>query len=108
MSAMNGFELKACAGGFLVTGRLDFDSAPLLWQERARLLAEAGSGSLDLDLSELEQADSAGLACLLNLHGEFRRAGKRLWLRQVPGQLRDMARVSGVDDILPFAESAAI
>ncbi|MBI2381557.1 MAG: STAS domain-containing protein [Gammaproteobacteria bacterium] len=105
MSGANGFQLEARTGGFLLRGRLDFDSAPLLWQERERLLAQGDS--LDLDLSELEQANSAGLACLLNLHGAFLHAGKRLVLSQVPGQLRDMARVSGVDDILPFAENAA-
>lgn len=97
---MDQFELIARDGGYALRGRLGFETVSALWDRRASLLANGSA--LVLDLAELEQADSAGLACLLNLHGEFLKAGKRLSLAHVPAQLRDIARVSGIEAILPL------
>lgn len=99
---MSEFELVKDGEHHRLRGRLSFASAADLWARRAEVLN--GSGPVVLDLSELQQSDSAGLACLVNLHGEALRQHRELRLIQVPAQLMDMARVSGVDGILLLAE----
>lgn len=85
-------------------GQLDFETAPEVWQMRDQLLA--GEGDRSVDLAGLDHCDSGGLALLINLHGEFLRRKRQLRLTRVPAQLMDLARVSGVDGILPFAPDA--
>lgn len=99
MSASD-FELSREDGVYRLRGRLGAEAATGLWERRAELLK--GSGTLILDLGELKQCDSAGLALLVNLLGETRRLTRELRLVRVPAQLLDLARVSGVDEILPL------
>lgn len=90
-------------GLFRLSGELTFDTVPELLKEGARLLASAAE--LRIDLSGVRRADSAGLALLAEW---LREAGqRRLTLRylNVPAQLHNLARVSGLDQVLPF-ESA--
>lgn len=53
-----------------------------------------------LDLSDLTQVDSAGLACLLAVLGEASVAGRELRLAHAPDDMRTLAQVCGVDHLL--------
>lgn len=53
------------------------------------------------DLGEVERVDSAGLAWLINAIRDGRHAGVSITLRDVPEKLRQLAKISDVDDFLP-------
>jgi phospholipid transport system transporter-binding protein len=82
-----------------LSGQLDKDNAHLLWEARESLLSKGGC----LDLSGLDRTDSAGLAALVALLAWAHRNSLSVELASPSPQLLALARVSGVQDILPFA-----
>lgn len=84
-----------------VEGELSFVTVPALQQQAAGLFESARE--LDVDLSGVERADSAGLALLIEWMREARRRDKALRLLNMPAQMLAIARVSSLDEILPLA-----
>lgn len=98
-------ELKADVsrpGCFLVSGELVFATVPELLEQGRHLLATGDA--IELDFNGVAKADSAGLALMV----EWMRAAQRrrvdIVFRNIPEQILTMARVSGVDTILPLAD----
>ena len=77
----------------------------------ARALLERGSAlfgtqpQVELDLSGVTHADSAGLAVLLTWLERARRNGQALRYTSIPPQLRGIARISGVEEMLAAAQA---
>lgn len=71
------------------------------WQEpgRAALL----EGNLVFDLSGVTETDSAALACIFDLLRVARARGRSLRLTGLSGDLRNLASVYGVAELLPEA-----
>ncbi len=87
------------SGMFALTGTAGFATATaLLAQGRTLFLPCA---SIDLDLAGVQSIDSAGLALLLCWLADARSQGKVLRLRNLPAQLRAIARISDVESMLP-------
>jgi phospholipid transport system transporter-binding protein len=84
-----------------VSGRLGFheaaDAAPR-WREVC-----AENTDVTLDISGLEQVDSATLAVLLDWAAQARRIGSRLRLAGVPEDLTALAHLSGTEAMLGLA-----
>ncbi len=87
-------------GVLRLEGELSFETVPALW--RAVPFPPAGSGPVVLDLAGVVRTDSAGLALLVEWLRAARRAGRELRLRAMPAQMLAIARVSGLDRILPL------
>ncbi|MGE0371222.1 MAG: lipid asymmetry maintenance protein MlaB [Gammaproteobacteria bacterium] len=83
-----------------VSGELNFATVPALLERGAALLA-AGGGRIRLDLGGVTRADSAGLALLIEWLRLARSRRASLEIVNMPAQLRAIARVSGLDGILP-------
>jgi phospholipid transport system transporter-binding protein len=88
----------AGAGRFELSGDVGFADA-------ARLLAEgdaafAGLDRVEVDLSRVARADSAGLALLLEWSIAARAAGRSLSYGNVPPALASLAGISEVADLL--------
>lgn len=66
--------------------------------ERSDALLQTGS----LDLAPVQQADSAGIALLLELTRRAQTLGKPLVLRGATPQLRELSAFFGVDSLLAF------
>lgn len=100
---MTDVELKAGdgQGRFALHGSLNADSVPALWQQAGG--AFQGARELDIDLSAVERADSAGLALLVEWTRQARQNGQRIRFLNLPEQLLAIARVSGLDTMLPFS-----
>ncbi len=80
-----------------------------------RMLAQAvqrddGGQRLVIDASGLERFDSSALAVLLESARVAEAWGKRLELYRLPAHLAELARLYGIDELLPAAseEAAAI
>ncbi|MBV1875674.1 MAG: STAS domain-containing protein [Cycloclasticus sp.] len=62
----------------------------------------AGQGDLVFNLAGVEKADSAGLALLVEWMVMAERSGRAICFQEMPKQMLDIARVSGLDEILPI------
>ncbi len=89
-------------GVVVLTGELTFQTVPgLLSQEQA--LVAAGGDALKIDLAGVVRGDSAGLALLVAWLRAARKQRRQIQFLNVPPQLREMARVSGLERLLPLS-----
>lgn len=89
------------SGDWLLEGELDFFSVPdVLTQARA---CRPDDGSIRVDLKGVSRADSAGLALLLEWLRRAERHGCDISFVNVPEQLMSIARVCGLEGILPLS-----
>lgn len=88
-------------GRFMLSGHLGFESAARALEESRHLFA--GHKKLQLDLSGVESADSAGLALLVEWTGWAKREKRKLSFTNTPPQAIALAKISEVDEILPLA-----
>jgi len=85
-------------GRLELSGVLDFDSVSQLWPA---LRAYLGQGEvLVLSLAGVEQANSAALVLLLEAREQAQACGRELRLESIPDNLRELAELSGVRDLL--------
>ena len=86
------------AGRYALSGKLDFATVTsLLAQGRALLMSEAG---IEMDLSGVTHADSAGLALLIEWLRQAKLQSRQLRYLNLPAQLQSLASISDVDDLL--------
>ena len=96
---MSTCSIDAAAPGRLrVRGELDFDSAPAALSRGLELLGDAQD--CEIDLSGLSSGDSAGLAVLIEWVASARRRGATLRYTGVPAQMRAIARISALEELL--------
>ena len=86
-------------------GELDLATAPLL----VSILDQhaMGSETLALDLSDLSFCDLVGLTTLERAQQRLRRRGCRMTVQGIPGQLRRLLAVDGVNSTLAFNRKSA-
>lgn len=80
-------------------GNLTYDTVPDLFKRNSRAI----SGSVILNLSQVERVDSAGLALLVEWSCQARERGEKLVLKNVPDQLKSLIDASGLREILPIS-----
>lgn len=84
---------------YKVTGELDFSTVPRLYADAAWIAAGEAS-NLTIDLGGVTRADSAGLSLLLSWMRRAHASQRLLIFTHVPNQLLNIARVSGVAELL--------
>jgi len=92
-------------GRYALSGELTFATVPRLWRSGNHGFGD--EKSVRLDLQGITRVDSAGIALLIEFTRSVRRAGGDLLLENPSRQLLDIATVSGLDQVLPFAASQA-
>jgi phospholipid transport system transporter-binding protein len=85
---------------YSVSGAMTFATAARLHATGLAALGASTEPRLVLDCSAVGAADSAGLAVLVDWLAWARASGRQLDLRDVPGKLLDIARISEVDELL--------
>jgi phospholipid transport system transporter-binding protein len=93
----------AGAGRFRVSGVLDADTAGDLLKASHEPFASAPA--LEVDLAGVTQADSAGLALLIEWVRIAKEARRTIRFENVPDQIVALARISEVEDLL-FSHTA--
>ncbi|MGH2917599.1 MAG: STAS domain-containing protein [Solirubrobacteraceae bacterium] len=84
-------------------GELDLATAGAVERELERV--EAGDAeAIVLDLSGLTFISSTGIALLLGAHSRSRGDSDRLALLRGPASVQRVFELTGVDDLLPFAD----
>ena len=98
---MSSAQLKKVDGGKIeVLGTLGFGQVTDLLQ--ASKVFFEGQEALVFDLSAVDKTDSAGLALLVEWMVMAERSGQVISFQRIPKQMLDIARVSGLDEILPI------
>lgn len=91
-------------GDIIVHGNLDRETLSTnLWQ---RLSSQQQStlkslGTCNVDLSDVERVDSAGLAWLINAVRDTNQNGVSMVIKHMPEKLHKLATISNVDGFLP-------
>jgi phospholipid transport system transporter-binding protein len=88
----------------VLQGELSRSTIPAMWQKRQQWLQGAiSNATLNIDLAGVERVDSAGVAMLLRLKGALQQQQCDLVIVASNPQLRAIAAVSGVTDILQLS-----
>jgi phospholipid transport system transporter-binding protein len=96
---MGSFGIKATAPGRLEAhGAMSFESAASALQSGLALIPS--SQACTIDLSRVTEADSAGLAVLVEWIATARKRGTTIHYEGMPSQLLAFARISDLDDLL--------
>lgn len=85
-------------GRFALNADLTFETVTSILDESKRLFA--AHEHIDVDMSEVQQADSAGLALLLEWLSWAQNAGRRIEYRNIPAPIAAIARISEVEALL--------
>lgn len=85
-----------------VDGRLTFETVTGLLRDSGEAFG-GGSGPLEIDLSGVEHADSAGIALLIEWLRRARKADREVHYRHMPRQMAEIARISDLERFLPGA-----
>jgi len=95
---MNSAQLQKVDDNRLrVSGELSMATVPaLLAQNSLRDMR----GDIAVDLQDVERADSAGVALLIEWQRAARRQQQNICFQNIPSQMLSIARLSGVDELL--------
>ena len=86
---------------FVIKGELNMQTVPALAESARAMLAQA-KGELNLDLSGVSRADSAGLVLLIDLQRLARQHHFTIGFSHLPEQLSQIMRLSELHEILPI------
>ncbi|MCG4451966.1 STAS domain-containing protein [Pseudomonas sp. MMS21-TM103] len=96
--------VEQSSGLFQLSGVLDYLSGPLLREQGGRLIAASQAASCVIDCGAVDKSSSVGLSLLLAFMRDAQAAGKGLVVRGLPEDMREIASVSGLMDVLPLEE----
>jgi len=105
MTGVNGL-VAGTDGGFSVVGAITIDHVPQVLGAGLSLLATAGAGDVDIDLSGLRDFDSAALGVFFEWQRSLAGHGTRLRYHNLPHKLETLASIYGVDTLLGQAPRA--
>ena len=104
--ASESFEFEALGGGrFAIRGAFGFKTVTAILERSRQLFDDVAV--IKVDFSGVSDADSAGLALLLEWVSWARSARREMRFFEIPSQIRAVAEISEVDGILHAAESLA-
>jgi phospholipid transport system transporter-binding protein len=99
-------KLEALGDGrFKVYGALNAETATDLLKRSEAAFKDAGS--LEIDLANVPEGDSAGLALLIEWLRLARQRQQRVHFKNVPAQIAALARISEVESLLNGNNGAA-
>ena len=84
------------------SGRIDFDNAPEICQRGLDYLHQCSEQSLRVDLSDLEWSNSILFSILLRWLQASEERGIRMEITAITPHLSDLARLSGLESVLPL------
>lgn len=92
---------KADDGRLRVSGELSMNTVPELLKQGH--LQGGSDGDIHVDLRDVERADSAGVALLIEWQRAANRQQRTIRFQNIPSQMLAIARLSGVDELLSLS-----
>lgn len=96
---------KQSEGIYAIDGELNMQTVPAVSIEFRNLLAKTEGETFTLDLTSVTRSDSAGVALLVEVMQLAKAAKLTLLFSNLPQQMKDIAGISGLLDILPISEN---
>jgi len=93
---------QGAAGELLLVGVLDYRTAPALREAGRQLISQNAAAALSLSCAQVEKSSSVGVSLLLAFMRDALAANKSLVLRDLPADMRQIAEVSGLLELLPL------
>jgi phospholipid transport system transporter-binding protein len=93
---------QGSAGELLLAGVIDYRSGPALREAGGKLIGESTESVLSINCTGVEKSSSVGLSLLLAFMRDASAASKSLEIRDLPADMRDIAEVSGLLELLPL------
>lgn len=87
-------------GVLRLAGVLDYRSGPALRKQGKALIAASREQRLVLDCSAVSKSSSVGLSLLLAFMRDAQAAGKAWEVRGMPADMREIAEVYDLDEVL--------
>ena len=81
---------------------LDYRTGPGVREQGGRLIAASNANSLLVDCSAVDESSSVGLSLLLAFMRDAGKAGKTLQVRGMPEDMRKIAQMGGLLEIIPL------
>lgn len=97
---MSDGRVEGAGGELRLAGVLDYQSGPALRQQGQALIRQAKGARLSVDCSAVERSSSVGLSLLLAFTRDAQKQGDELIVTNLPEDMRELARVSGLLDVL--------
>jgi phospholipid transport system transporter-binding protein len=95
----NGFTARS-QDAFEISGEMTFQSVPQFLLHTDEWL-KSNASKITIDLAGVTHADSAGLALLIEWLQRARAAQRAIVFTHMPDQMRELARVNGLEQVLP-------
>lgn len=95
---------RGANGELLLSGVLDYQSGPELRRAGQALIHGADGERLLIDCASVEKSSSVGLSLLLAFTRDAIALGREVTIVGMPGDMREIARVSGLLDVLSLAD----
>ena len=87
-------------GELLLSGVLNYRTGPGLREQGQALIKSSKAAALVIDCSAVEKSSSVGLSLLLCFMRDAQAAGKALSIRGMPEDMREIAQVSELTELL--------
>jgi len=102
MSAeINDNKLLECSDGSLsLSGAISHQTVPELLKQSNKFFDSNDQREIVIDLGQVSRSDSAGVALLIEWMRRAGRRNKTIRFLNIPQQMLEIAKVSGVDKIL--------
>jgi len=97
---------RGADGELLLAGVLDYQSGPALRRQGQVLIRQIKGARISVNCSAVERTSSVGLSLLLAFTRDAQKQGDELVVTGLPEDMRELARVSGLLDVLSFASEA--
>lgn len=99
---MSQARVQLVDGCLRLSGDLNSQTGPLLRKEGQRLLRQINTPVIRVDCSEVTRSSSVGLSLLLAYMRDAKALGRSLSVLALPDEMRQIAEVSGLGDVLPL------
>lgn len=100
MSELFAIKYEEHSKRFVVTGEMTLESAKLALVKSKGVFDAVND--IEIDLQHVTQADSAGLALLVDWMRAAKKAKKSIAFKHLPEQMNAIAKASGLDELLPL------
>jgi phospholipid transport system transporter-binding protein len=87
---------------YFLSGALNYETVPLLWQQSQKALKNKGQSLLVFDLGGVSQSDSSGVALLIAWTRSFRRQSQAIRFIHLPSQMLAIIQLAGLETIVPI------
>lgn len=92
-------------GSYAIEGELNNQTVPDISKQLLALIPAIEGKNITLDLALVSRSDSAGVALLVEVMQVAKSANLVLLFSNLPQQMKDIADISGLLDILPISEN---